>query len=529
MRYLCVHCDEKFELTDEQEARCPKCMRLHGLRALGTLGPGADRSPRWRWAVGAGLLLLAALGGGGYAFFTHAAVPSATELAAGPLSDDVLTRELTRRGVRADGADAILRRDAAIERFAHAAVAGKKSADEKAAAIFEALRARAKASAFVTWSLTEPRDGAPMVAAEVLPAIQKDGAAKQLYPLETAALGVAALRGEDVPAMLVELYAWPGQRTPLDPSGRFGYFAIGLRGAQGSLQVFDVHGGRPALHACTDCAVLTDLEAVGAALSLRAAHGVAQNDDPARALRDADAAAKLWPSSPTVRGAHGAVLLAGGARDLGQNELEAAAQLRPDATRRNNLAILHLALGDTERATQEVARALERDPDFAAAHATLAQVHLSRGERDLAEAELQKAEALDPKLPILPLTWAQFYASAGQHDQAIEYGRRAAELRARDPQVHLMLAQIYRQASRYEDMRSEARSALALAPQAIAAQMRELIGRMLGPTALEDAPTPAAPGAASPAPDAPPLAPSAAPKLRLTEPGTGLKLRDPTR
>jgi len=314
--------------------------------------------------------------------------------------------------------------------------------------------------------------------------------------------------------------------VPLDPSGRLGYYAIALGATKEKARIFDVYGGRAELTGCEQCALLGDLEAIGAALVLRASARMIANEDPAAALRDVDAAAKLSPSSPTVRSARGAALLANGATDLGQSELEAAAQLLPDPARGNNLAMLHMALGEGERATQEVARALERQPDFALARVTLAQIHLARGERDLARSELEKAEALDPKLPGLPLTWAEFHASAGENDQAIEYARRAVEARPRDAQVRLMLARIYRQASRYEEMRIEARAALALAPTSLAGRMHELIERMLGPTALAvDAndPAEAAPGES---PDL--LQPDSKPsKLRLTEPGTSLKLDPP--
>jgi tetratricopeptide (TPR) repeat protein len=173
-----------------------------------------------------------------------------------------------------------------------------------------------------------------------------------------------------------------------------------------------------------------------------------------------------------------------------------------------------------------VARALERQPDFALARVTLAQIHLARGERELARSELEKAEALEPKLPVLPLTWAEFHASAGEHDQAIEYARRAVEQRPRDAQVRLLLARIYRQASRYDEMRTEARAALALAPTALAGQMHDLIERMLGPTALQlDVNEP---GEVVPTGSPDLLQPDSKPsKLRLTEPGTSLKLDPP--
>lgn len=535
MRYLCVNCDEKFELSAEQEARCPKCLRVHGLRTLAAAAAEPPPQRRNRIRVGLAALVLAALGGGGYALFSQQRAQEASDPGRGPLTSAQLGRALAARGIAETGLEQALSANPSVERFAREATAGRSEAGARATAIAEALSARAKRDAFVRWSLSEPRDGALRRPAEVLDAISRDGARLQLYPLELAALALAALRAVEVPARLVELYAVSGERTPLDPSGRIGYFAVALGDDPVSARIFDVYGGRPEIHGCSECALLSDTEAVGALLSLRAVHRMAQNEAPAQALRDAESAAKLLPGSPTVRSSHGAVLLANGARDPGQNEFEAAAQLKPDPPRRNNLAMLHLALGDAERAAQEVARALERQPEYAAGHVTLAQIHLARGERDLARTELEKAESLDPRQPSLPLTWAQFHASAGEYDQAIEYARRAAQLRSHDPQVRLLLAQILHQASRYDEMRAEARAALALAPAAIAPKLRELIGRMLGPTALEDS----APSAAPAAPDAPvgtgaqPGDPSLqgapkAPRLRLSDADPTLKLRGPS-
>jgi tetratricopeptide (TPR) repeat protein len=206
------------------------------------------------------------------------------------------------------------------------------------------------------------------------------------------------------------------------------------------------------------------------------------------------------------------VLLSNGATELGQSELEAAAQMRPDAPRRNNLAMVYLALGDGERAAREVAQLLEQQPDFALGHATLAEIHISRGERDLARAELDKTRELDPGLPSLPLTLAQFYAASGQNEQAIEQAQRAVRARPIDPQARIVLARIYRQAGRYSEMREQAHEVLALSPPPLADRTRELLQRLLGPTVFDADPSPS-PGAEAEEPAAPEA------KGALPEPG----------
>jgi tetratricopeptide (TPR) repeat protein len=557
MRHLCVHCDEQFELAPEQEVRCPKCMRVHGIRALdGAAAPIPRRARRpGLWAA----LLVVVLGAGGsagYAVWQRDLHPDAATLAGKPLSQRVVRRELEQRAVNADALARLLEPDAAVEQFAKRATMGASSAADKARAVVKAVRARFQAQAFVSWSLSDPRQGPVRVAAETAKALERDGGRNELYPLEVAALAVSALRAVDVPAMLVEAFAWPGERVPLDPSGRFGYFAVGLREGN-ALRAFDAYGGRAEQATCADCTQLGDLEAIGAALSLRATQRLADNEDPARALRDADAAIKLLPGSASVRGARGAVLLANGANETGQSELEAAAQMRPDGPRRNNLAMLSVALGDGERAAREIAQVLEAQPDFALAHVTLAQIQLATNEREQARAELDKAEALDPRIPVIALTRAQYFAIANQNDQAVAECKRASQERPNDPQVHLMLARIYRQAGQYEQMRAEARTVMTLVPAELSARTHELLEHLLGPTAFAPdvtADTGAAPAAAPSAGSAPVAAsapgagdaphlqlrdpqsgPSAGtlqpsdgtPRLRLQDPGSGFKLSRP--
>jgi tetratricopeptide (TPR) repeat protein len=553
MQYVCVHCDETFEHDAADKARCPKCMRVHAVRAVrdasGAVrkGGSAMRARLPSLMIATVAILVAAAG-----FFVirgklGSRSPAAVDEAFSP-SD--LAKTLTARGVSAGKLTALLTPDAAVERFAEQAARGRSGATDRARGIVLALRARAAKQAFVPWSMSDARDSAPMSAASVLAAISKDGARRELYPLELAALGVAALRSLDQPAVLCEVFARSGERAPLDPSGRLGYFEIALpQSSKGEPRFFDPYGGRPERSACDDCAVLNDVQAIGAALGISALTRVVVNDDPAAALRDADAAIKLLPTSPSVRGARGAVLLSNAALDPGSQEFEAAAQMRPDAARRANLAVLWLARGDVERAAREISKALEAQPDFAAARVTLAAVHLSQGEREQARAELDKAEALDPRLPALALTWAQYHASAGETELAISQAQRAIAQRPRDLQAHLLLGRIYRQASRFDEMRSEARIVLQLTPQTQQVRTRQLIEGLLGASALEpevgavESPAKARatdPGAlagdsagqtprlhlSDPAlPSSGTLNPSGGtPKLQLQQPGGGLKL-----
>jgi tetratricopeptide (TPR) repeat protein len=535
MRYHCVQCDQEFETAEgDDKPRCPKCLRQHGLRPLERVATAPARKSRTGAFVVVGALVVAAGGGFWYWQKSHGSAKSAAVLDAG----DVRERVRQATGIDVGDAADLLQADAAIEAFAKHATDGKSSADDKAKAIVAAIQARAKKQAFVPSALLEPRATPAKTAAQAFAALAKDGARNELYPLEVAAVGVAALRSQDVPAQLVEVSGNGGERAPLDPSGRLGYFAVGVpsSGSGAQLHAYDVFGGRPEPLPPADVAALSDTQAVGGLLGLRAMHRLVHAADLGGALQYADAATKLSPSSAAARGIRGAVLLATGGKDEGARELEAAAQLKPGPAQQNNLAMYALATGDTDRAAKLVAQALASAPDYASGHLTLASVHLARLDRDLARGELTQAERLDPQLPALPMAWAEMFAASGDMLQAQARAEEAVRARPKSPETHLLLARIHRQAGRYDAMRAEARKVLELAPASQKDQISQVLKAVLGPTALDtDTAEPETGTATAPTPGAgrPQLTPPASepgslqlgarePKLQL---GGGSKLK----
>jgi tetratricopeptide (TPR) repeat protein len=352
-----------------------------------------------------------------------------------------------------------------------------------------ALRARADARASGPWSLTEPRESPPLTAAAAYARIARDGAREKLYPLEVVAIAVAALRAAGVDAMVAEAFAFPGDRSPPDPSGHLGYFVVAVwpgEVGQGAPTLLDPYTGRQTAPGEGDYRVLTDVEAAGLAVNARAIGKLVREGDAQKAFADSGIALRLAGRSPTVRGARGAILMASGGIEEGVRELEAAAEMRSDAPRRNNLAAVALARGDAERAEREVSAALEAAPDFAGGHATLAALHLGRGEAAEARRSIETARRLDPDLPTLPMLLAQLALGEGELEEAIRHAEDGVRRRPHDVQPHLVLGQMFRQAGRYGDMRREARAAVEAAPAAQRDQVRLLVSRVLGPTALED-------------------------------------------
>jgi tetratricopeptide (TPR) repeat protein len=448
------------------------------------------------------------------------------------LTLEPLKQRLAEQQVEAGGLERLLIADSAIENFAEQASAGRSEPTAIADAVYAALRARAKSLAFVPWSLGELRPTPVLTAAQTLPKL-KAGARAELYPLELTALAVAALRSQDVPARVAELIDVKGRSAPLDPSGYLGYFAVALPVEKG-VRLYDVYGGQSVEGAPHK--LLSDTEAVGAALALRALHENTYLADPQKALGTSSHALRLAGSLPSVRTVRGVVVLTEKMVEQGLAELQAARELRGDAPRLHNLASVMLMTGELDKAQSVLSGALEKAPDFAGARATLAGLLMLQGQSEQAYAELQKAERLAPQLTLVQWGLADYELRSSDREQALERARRAYA-RAPSFDAKLRLAALLRQAAKYEEMRTLAAELLAQAPAYRREDVRGLLNSLLGPSAL-DADQPSADTARddlsnlggadlklqAPAPAELGLG-QKSPKLRLSEPGADLKLR----
>jgi len=486
-RYLCVHCDHRFEHeASDGKARCPKCMRKGGLEKLGEVEATSPRKPAWLVPVVV-FAVVAALAAGYALWSKHAPVSVEGQAPLRPLSEGQLRGYLRLAHADRPTLMQVFASDDALEQFAeHEATGGDALA--KARHLVAALRGRASKQAFVSWSLQTPRDTPVMAPPATLSAIAQDGARAHLYPLEVASLAVAALRTQDVPAMLAEVWAFPGDRRPPDPSGHLGYFLVAVypgEPGEGTPTFLDPWGGHETQPDADHSRVLSDTQAAAALANTSALYTLVHENDPTHALESAQMALSLDERAPYVRGVRASVLISSGGPDEGLAELRAAAQIRSDAPRHNNLAGVFMAQRDFDGASREVAAALESAPDYAAAHATLAAIHLEQGETEQGRAELETAQRLDPELFNLPMIWASYYLRTGDTQEAARRAREAVERRGFDWQTRLSAAQVFHEAGLYDDMRRQTRQVLELAPESQRAGLREMVLQVLGSTALD--------------------------------------------
>jgi tetratricopeptide (TPR) repeat protein len=293
---------------------------------------------------------------------------------------------------------------------------------------------------------------------------------------------VAALRSLDVPALVAEIYQYPNEKKPLDPSGRFGYFGAYVPSREpGKGLVVDAYGGRSVMPLAADFAVLNDAQAVGAALTIRSVDALRNSTDIARAHADADAAVTLLPGSPTAHGARATLLLGEkSAVGDGEKELDAALKLRDDPVRHVQIAVHKLALQDALSAQRELTPVLKEQPDFALAHVLRATALLMFTEFAAARAELETAERLEPELPLLPQLWAQLLAAEGRLDDALAKAQEAVKQRPNDPQPLFILVRIEKRLDHDADMRQHARRLIDLSPEPERENRRSMLKRALG-------------------------------------------------
>ena len=480
--WLCVHCGHRFEAAEEPK-RCPSCMRKGGLEKVAAT---KTRAGTPAWVIPAAVVGVVAALGVGYALWNER-TPDVVEGEAPlePLSTSQLRGYL--RNAHADGDQAeLFAAGDALEELAEHATGG--DAEAKAAALVAFVRERAEAQTFVRWELDQPRELRPKRAEWAAGEILR-GERRKLYPLEVALATTAALREAGVDAMVAEVWSYPDERRPPEPAGHFGYFGVAVYpGAvgEGEPSVLDPYAGRTQVPEASGYRVLTDVQAAGALFGHEALYALVQEHDASGAMSKAERALALDPRSPAIRTVRGAVLLASGGIEEGVDEFRAAARIREDPPRRNNLGAVLLATGDVEAATREISAALADAPDFANAHANLGAIYLSESELDRARAEFVTAERLAPELGTLPMLFAQLHMRTGEPELAAQRAGEAVERRPRDWQIALNAAQVYRAVGRYDEMRGLARRVMELVDDSEREQVRQLIERALGPTALEE-------------------------------------------
>lgn len=120
-----------------------------------------------------------------------------------------------------------------------------------------------------------------------------------------------------------------------------------------------------------------------------------------------------------------------------------------------------------EAADQYSLRALDLDPDLAEAHASRGLALSLRGRHDEAEAEFDAAIDLDSNLFEAYYFAARGHVVQGHYNRAVEHYRLAAQASPDDYQVHILMAQIFNSLGREAEAEQSNRRGMELAEKAI--------------------------------------------------------------
>ncbi|MBI2383255.1 MAG: type IV pilus biogenesis/stability protein PilW [Gammaproteobacteria bacterium] len=110
-----------------------------------------------------------------------------------------------------------------------------------------------------------------------------------------------------------------------------------------------------------------------------------------------------------------------GTPPLSEVDLKEAARLNAQ------LGIDYMRKGQLELAMEKLARAIEQDPDLAAAHAAIAVLYAQKGENALAKRHYKKALSLDGRDPAVKNNFGTFLCGQGEIEDAEDYFLEAAQ------------------------------------------------------------------------------------------------------
>jgi len=160
-----------------------------------------------------------------------------------------------------------------------------------------------------------------------------------------------------------------------------------------------------------------------------------------------------------------------GVRDLSARKpsdarkaLTSAVGLDPSSANHMYLGLALAASGDVKSGMQELATALELDPNNARAHINLGSVYLQNGQEFLAKSEFEKALQIDPWFPEAHNNLGLILSKSNQAEQAAQHFRLAADLEPRYLEAVFNLGLSLRALNRLDGALGAFRRAAQLAP-----------------------------------------------------------------
>lgn len=476
-RYLCVNCDLGFDVAGDDEVRCPRCMRKNVVAQQRT--DVVVQSPLRRIVIALVAVLVVATVGGYALWMRSRPAHVGTTVARGPLDASELRGHLRR--LDADRAEnrALFENGRDVDALFGRLATKKPSAAVRA--MSDAFARYVRSNRLATANPRGERTGAFLPPNALARALRGRGHV-EASSIEATLLAVVALREADVDARVVEVFAYSDATVP-EPSGLAGRFFVEVPADSGHGRVLVdafAAGGRTGTPRRGQTRTLNDVEAVAAAMTVRALVSATRDRDPQAGLATIEEAIRLDARSVTARTVRSMLLAMTGALELAVDEAVAAEALRADPPRLVFHASLVLARGEGATAETLVNRALTASPDFVPAHAMRASLALARARPEEARVELDRVERDDPTNEALPNLWAAYYVLTQQPELARQKLDELVRAHPGDPMVRVQAAYTLAQGGMREAAVAHLRAAVALVDGAERDALLERIGDGFG-------------------------------------------------
>ncbi|MFH1984388.1 MAG: tetratricopeptide repeat protein [Pseudomonadota bacterium] len=123
-------------------------------------------------------------------------------------------------------------------------------------------------------------------------------------------------------------------------------------------------------------------------------------------------------------------------------DFKALDQGNPAGTHFNNLAMVYIRSGDSEKATAYLSKAIETDPAAAAPYNNLGQLHVERGDIPLGIQNLQKALAIDPRYAVAHYNMGKALDLLGRKEDARRHYETALDISPNLAEARVNLAHL---------------------------------------------------------------------------------------
>ena len=486
MRYTCSNCGEEFN-TKETKVRCPSCLRKNGLipaeensprkgglkksdaNGVSSEADKPEKSRKLYFAIGCVALVIAAAIAGIYWWSRSTDKPVHD-----PLEDPGLGKQPVERLKTALAAVGFPKEPipfeitGPVEKWSSPL---KGKSPENAGAALSSMIQKLMESRGMEFADTPDIGNARILTASQLldlpertgskgkPEAQEDERSEEaessddgvmVSSYSLAALGLAGARAAGHKAVMVEIHQASHIDGPPDPTGARGRFGTAFMDDDFEKPVVVLDPVTGTIGGMEVVELLTDMEALGLFLNLRAQRNLEAGSEPGTTQLLSEGARNLAPRSATVRCGGGLLLAALGGIQPAEGMVQSAMGLRDDAPRHFCMAQIYLMTQRLQEALAMLEKAIRMSPKYAHAYLEIARIMLASGNLLEVEEHLDRAESARPGLWEAKVLRAMVPAVRGDASTTIRRLQSLHSQRPRDVSTFFSLWQILKKTGQDE-------------------------------------------------------------------------------